>query len=68
MDQSKRVSLWSVQEVLEWVEEQYPTQVGMLHKAIIKHAISGTADGFNVIEDPEIKKCSFLYMDKYSHL
>ncbi|XP_067428992.1 sterile alpha motif domain-containing protein 12-like isoform X1 [Thunnus thynnus] len=43
MDLSKRVSLWSVEEVLEWVQEQYPTQMGVLHKAIIKHAISGRA-------------------------
>ncbi|XP_042247056.1 sterile alpha motif domain-containing protein 12-like [Thunnus maccoyii] len=43
MDLSKRVSLWSVEEVLEWVQEQYPTQMGVLHKSIIKHAISGRA-------------------------
>lgn len=42
MDQSKRVSLWSVEDVLEWVQDQYPAHMNMLHKAIIKHAISGT--------------------------
>lgn len=69
MELSKRVSLWSVEEVLEWVQEQYPTQIDMLHKAIIKHAISGTTDGFNVIcftgtnvkcEDPETKRMLIL--------
>ncbi|KAM7367620.1 hypothetical protein PAMP_013906 [Pampus punctatissimus] len=43
MDLSKRVSLWSVEEVLEWMQQQYPTQIDMLHKAIIKHSISGRA-------------------------
>lgn len=43
MDQSKRVSQWSVEEVLEWVQDQYPTLMNTLQKAIIKHAISGTA-------------------------
>ncbi|KAM7395061.1 hypothetical protein PAMA_006693 [Pampus argenteus] len=43
MDLSKRVSLWSVEEVLEWMQEQYPTQIDMLHKAIVKHGISGRA-------------------------
>ncbi|KAM9840494.1 sterile alpha motif domain-containing protein 12-like [Aulostomus maculatus] len=43
MDLSKRVSLWSVEEVLDWVQEQHPDQVGVLHKAIIKHDISGRA-------------------------
>ncbi|XP_040017193.1 sterile alpha motif domain-containing protein 12 [Gasterosteus aculeatus] len=40
---SKRVSLWSVEEVLEWVQDQHPNHLGTLHKAIIKHAISGRA-------------------------
>ncbi|KAG7508528.1 sterile alpha motif domain-containing protein 12-like [Solea senegalensis] len=43
MDQSKRVSLWTVEEVLEWVQDQYPAQMNKLHKAIIKHDISGRA-------------------------
>lgn len=42
MDLSKRVSQWSVEEVLEWVQDQYPTHMNTLQKAIIKHAISGT--------------------------
>lgn len=42
MDQSKRVSLWSVEDVLEWVQDQYPAHMNTFHKAIIKHAISGT--------------------------
>ncbi|XP_023285798.1 sterile alpha motif domain-containing protein 12-like [Seriola lalandi dorsalis] len=43
MGLSKRVSSWTVEEVLEWVQEQYPTQMSTLQKAIIKHAISGRA-------------------------
>uniref|UniRef100_UPI0037E84590 sterile alpha motif domain-containing protein 12-like n=1 Tax=Semicossyphus pulcher TaxID=241346 RepID=UPI0037E84590 len=43
MGLSKRVSLWSVEEVLEWLEDQFPAHMGTLHKAIIKHAISGRA-------------------------
>lgn len=43
MDVSKQVSLWSVEEVLEWVQDQYPTLASTLQKAIIKHAISGRA-------------------------
>ncbi|KAJ0026769.1 hypothetical protein NQD34_017769 [Periophthalmus magnuspinnatus] len=38
---SKLVSSWSVEDVLEWVQEQHPTQMATLHKAIIKHSISG---------------------------
>ncbi|XP_029352589.1 sterile alpha motif domain-containing protein 12-like [Echeneis naucrates] len=41
MGLSKRVSLWTVQEVLQWLQEQHPSQMGTLHKAIIKHDISG---------------------------
>ncbi|XP_020495597.1 sterile alpha motif domain-containing protein 12 [Labrus bergylta] len=41
MGLSKRVSLWSVEEVLEWMQDQLPTYMDKLHKAIIKHAISG---------------------------
>lgn len=37
------VSSWSVEDVLEWVQEQHPTQMATLHKAIIKHGISGRA-------------------------
>ncbi|XP_071324149.1 sterile alpha motif domain-containing protein 12-like [Trachinotus anak] len=43
MGLSKRVSSWTVEEVLEWVQEQYPAQMSTLHKAIIKHAITGRA-------------------------
>ncbi|XP_038582434.1 sterile alpha motif domain-containing protein 12-like [Micropterus salmoides] len=43
MGLSKRVSLWSVEEVLEWVQAQHPAHMGTLQKAIIKHAISGRA-------------------------
>lgn len=43
MGLSKRVSLWSVEEVLEWLQDQYPNYMGTLHKAVIKHAISGRA-------------------------
>ncbi|KAM6906096.1 sterile alpha motif domain-containing protein 12-like [Lycodopsis pacificus] len=43
MGLSKRVSSWSVEEVLEWVQDQHPTHTGTLQKAIIKHAISGRA-------------------------
>lgn len=41
MEASKRVSSWSVQDVLEWIEKCYPSLVGVLHKAVMKHAISG---------------------------
>ncbi|XP_026196592.1 sterile alpha motif domain-containing protein 12-like [Anabas testudineus] len=43
MGLSKRVSLWSVEEVLEWLQERYPAHINRLHKAVIKHAISGRA-------------------------
>ncbi|XP_035534887.1 sterile alpha motif domain-containing protein 12-like [Morone saxatilis] len=43
MSLSKRVSFWSVEEVLEWAQDQYPTHMSTLQKAIIKHAISGRA-------------------------
>ncbi|XP_068564581.1 sterile alpha motif domain-containing protein 12-like [Cebidichthys violaceus] len=43
MGLSKRVSMWSVEDVLEWVQDQHPTHMGTLQKAIIKHAISGRA-------------------------
>nr|XP_046229829.1 sterile alpha motif domain-containing protein 12-like [Scatophagus argus] len=43
MDLSKRASLWSVEEVLAWVQDRYPVHMSALHKAIIKHAISGRA-------------------------
>ncbi|KAM8726513.1 sterile alpha motif domain-containing protein 12-like [Sparus aurata] len=43
MDLSKRVSLWSVEDVLEWVQEQHPAHMNTLQMAIIKHAISGRA-------------------------
>ncbi|XP_028253880.1 sterile alpha motif domain-containing protein 12-like [Parambassis ranga] len=43
MGLSKRASSWSVEEVLEWVQEQHPNHMNLLHKAIIKHAVSGRA-------------------------
>ncbi|KAG7222621.1 hypothetical protein INR49_016127 [Caranx melampygus] len=43
MGLSKRVSSWTVEEVLDWMQEQYPDQMGTLHKAIMKHDISGRA-------------------------
>lgn len=46
MGLSKRVSSWTVQEVLEWMKEQYPDQMGTLHKAIMKHDISGATHVF----------------------
>lgn len=43
MGLSTRASSWSVEEVLEWLQEQYPDHINLLHKAVIKHAISGRA-------------------------
>ncbi|XP_068198902.1 sterile alpha motif domain-containing protein 12-like [Antennarius striatus] len=43
MDMQKRVSLWSVEEVLGWLQDQYPEHMNTLQKAVIKHAISGRA-------------------------
>ncbi|XP_076010993.1 sterile alpha motif domain-containing protein 12-like [Genypterus blacodes] len=43
MGLSKRVSSWSVEEVLNWIQEQYPAQMDTIHIAFIKHAISGRA-------------------------
>ncbi|XP_026173792.1 sterile alpha motif domain-containing protein 12-like [Mastacembelus armatus] len=43
MGLSKRVSSWSVEEVLEWMQKRYPAHMSTLQKAIIKHAISGRA-------------------------
>ncbi|KAK2855998.1 hypothetical protein Q5P01_004733 [Channa striata] len=43
MGLSKHVSSWSVEEVLEWLQEQHPSHVSRLQKAIIKHAVSGRA-------------------------
>ncbi|XP_039981131.1 sterile alpha motif domain-containing protein 12-like [Xiphias gladius] len=43
MGLSKRVSSWTVEEVSEWVREQYPADMGALHTAIVTHAISGRA-------------------------
>lgn len=47
MDLYKRVSLWSVEDVLEWVQEQHPALMNTLQMAIIKHAISGTTQALN---------------------
>ncbi|XP_035770193.1 sterile alpha motif domain-containing protein 12-like [Neolamprologus brichardi] len=41
MGLSKGPSSWSVEEVLEWIQEQYPTKMTLLHKAVIKHDITG---------------------------
>ncbi|XP_035474034.1 sterile alpha motif domain-containing protein 12-like isoform X1 [Scophthalmus maximus] len=43
MGLSKRVSSWTVEDVLEWVQEQCPAHMDALYKAFIKHAISGRA-------------------------
>ncbi|KAI3364103.1 hypothetical protein L3Q82_010929 [Scortum barcoo] len=43
MGLSKRVSLWSVEDVLQWVQDQLPDHMSTLQKAIIKHDISGRA-------------------------
>ncbi|KAM4522015.1 sterile alpha motif domain-containing protein 12-like [Odontesthes bonariensis] len=43
MDSSERASKWSVEEVLEWVQERLPEHMDTLHKGIIKHDISGRA-------------------------
>uniref|UniRef100_A0A8C6KJW2 SAM domain-containing protein n=1 Tax=Nothobranchius furzeri TaxID=105023 RepID=A0A8C6KJW2_NOTFU len=40
---SKRTSSWSVEEVLEWIQEQHPMHMNTLHKSIIKHDIAGRA-------------------------
>ncbi|XP_061563071.1 sterile alpha motif domain-containing protein 12-like [Cololabis saira] len=43
MGLSERASSWSVSEVLEWAQDKHPTHMSTLHKAIIKHEISGRA-------------------------
>ncbi|KAM8846711.1 sterile alpha motif domain-containing protein 12-like [Synchiropus splendidus] len=43
MDVGRRVSAWSVEEVLDWMEAQFPELAVVLQKAIIKHDISGRA-------------------------
>lgn len=43
MDLSKRVSQWSVAEVLDWLQCQCPAYMSTLQKAIIKHDIAGRA-------------------------
>ncbi|XP_070404876.1 sterile alpha motif domain-containing protein 12 isoform X1 [Nothobranchius furzeri] len=43
MSLSKRTSSWSVEEVLEWIQEQHPMHMNTLHKSIIKHDIAGRA-------------------------
>ncbi|CAL8316754.1 unnamed protein product [Boreogadus saida] len=43
MESSKRVSDWSVDEVLEWVEQQFPGQQSTLQTAFLQHAVSGRA-------------------------
>lgn len=57
MDLPKRVSLWSVEDVLEWLQEHFPAQMSMLYEAIVKHAISGTTHALNSARflDPNVK-------------
>ncbi|XP_028295333.1 sterile alpha motif domain-containing protein 10-like [Gouania willdenowi] len=43
MDEAKRTSSWSVEDVLDWVQTHYPHHMMLLHKAILKHCISGRA-------------------------
>uniref|UniRef100_A0A6Q2XEZ4 SAM domain-containing protein n=2 Tax=Esox lucius TaxID=8010 RepID=A0A6Q2XEZ4_ESOLU len=43
MSHPKRVSLWTMGDVVDWVKEQYPDQKNALQQAIIKHDISGRA-------------------------
>ncbi|KAM9704620.1 sterile alpha motif domain-containing protein 12-like [Menidia menidia] len=43
MSVSKRASTWTVEEVLDWLQEQHPEQMSTLHKAVLKHDISGRA-------------------------
>jgi hypothetical protein len=42
MSLPKRVSLWTVVDVFDWVKEQYPYQKSVLQVAIFKHDISGS--------------------------
>lgn len=57
MGLSKGASSWSVEEVLEWMQEQYPTQMTPLHKAVIQHEITGTTCALN-----------FLFLYKYIYI
>lgn len=50
MDLSKRVSRWSLEDVLEWVQDQHPSHASTLQKAFIKHAISGTSHAPALVE------------------
>ncbi|CAL8317603.1 unnamed protein product [Merluccius merluccius] len=43
MGLSRRVSVWSVEEVSEWVQQQYPGQQSTLQTAILQHEVSGRA-------------------------
>uniref|UniRef100_A0A3B3Z3Z9 SAM domain-containing protein n=1 Tax=Poecilia mexicana TaxID=48701 RepID=A0A3B3Z3Z9_9TELE len=43
MSELHPVSSWSVEEVLEWIQEQHPGLMETLYKGIIKHDISGRA-------------------------
>ncbi|XP_035986131.1 sterile alpha motif domain-containing protein 12-like isoform X1 [Fundulus heteroclitus] len=43
MSQSQQTSSWSVEEVLEWIQEQHPEHIESLYKGIMKHDISGRA-------------------------
>ncbi|XP_013999930.1 sterile alpha motif domain-containing protein 12 [Salmo salar] len=43
MSLPKRVSLWTVVDVFDWVKEQYPYQKSVFQLAIFKHDISGRA-------------------------
>ncbi|XP_042156451.1 sterile alpha motif domain-containing protein 12-like isoform X1 [Oncorhynchus tshawytscha] len=41
MSLPKRVSLWTMVDVFDWVKEKHPYQKSVLQLAIVKHDISG---------------------------
>ncbi|KAM9551063.1 sterile alpha motif domain-containing protein 12-like isoform 1-T1 [Salvelinus alpinus] len=43
MSLPKRVSLWTMVDVFDWVKEKHPYQKSVLQLAIVKHDISGRA-------------------------
>ena len=61
MEVSKRVSLWSVEDVLEWAQDQFPAHTGTLHTAIIQHAISGLRLHIPDIQSGGWIKCSYMH-------
>lgn len=46
MGLSKCVLSWSVEDVLEWAHQNHPAHMSTLHRAIIKHDISGESTDF----------------------